>query len=92
MRSNLSVQRLHCSLLGLLTGYVPSAIALVGTNTPEKHVGYALGIMATASAAGNIVGPSLAELGCAKRLRRKKLKRICKLQEKEAHSTVFDYR
>lgn len=42
---------------GLLAGYVPASIALVGTNTPEKHVGYALGIMATAGATGNIVGP-----------------------------------
>lgn len=46
-------------LSGLLAGYVPSAIALVGTNTPEKHVGYALGIMATASASGSIVGPMI---------------------------------
>ncbi|GGA38897.1 MFS transporter [Paenibacillus physcomitrellae] len=46
-------------LSGLLAGYVPSAIALVGTNTPEKHVGYALGIMATAGASGSIVGPLL---------------------------------
>nr|WP_281274976.1 MFS transporter [Brevibacillus fluminis] len=42
---------------GLLAGYVPASIALVGTNTPEKHVGYALGIMATAGATGGIVGP-----------------------------------
>ncbi|MDF2715131.1 MAG: transporter [Paenibacillus sp.] len=44
-------------LSGLLAGYVPSAIALVGTNTPEKKVGYALGIMSTASAAGSVIGP-----------------------------------
>ncbi|TMV51349.1 multidrug efflux MFS transporter [Paenibacillus mesophilus] len=44
-------------LSGLLAGYVPSAIALVGTNTPEKKVGYALGIMSTASAAGSVLGP-----------------------------------
>jgi MFS family permease len=44
-------------LSGLLAGYVPAAIALVGTNTPENKVGYALGIMATSSAAGNIIGP-----------------------------------
>jgi len=44
-------------LSGLLAGYVPAAIALVGTNTPENKVGYALGIMATASASGNIIGP-----------------------------------
>jgi len=44
-------------LSGLLAGYVPAAIALVATNTPENKVGYALGIMSTASAAGNIIGP-----------------------------------
>jgi len=42
---------------GLLAGYVPAAIALVATNTPEKNVGYALGVMATAGATGGIVGP-----------------------------------
>ncbi|MGG4441011.1 MFS transporter [Brevibacillus fortis] len=42
---------------GLLAGYVPAAIALVATNTPEKNVGYALGIMATSGATGGIIGP-----------------------------------
>ncbi|EJL42903.1 MFS transporter [Brevibacillus agri] len=42
---------------GLLAGYVPAAIALVATNTPEKNVGYALGVMATSGATGGIVGP-----------------------------------
>lgn len=46
-------------LEGLLAGYIPSAIALVATNTPEKHVGYALGIMSTASAAASVTGPLL---------------------------------
>lgn len=42
---------------GLLAGFVPASIALVGTNTPEKEVGYALGVMATAGATGSIIGP-----------------------------------
>lgn len=42
---------------GLLAGYIPAAIALVATNTPDKEVGYALGIMATAGATGGIIGP-----------------------------------
>jgi len=42
---------------GLLAGFVPASIALVGTNTPEKDVGYALGVMATAGATGSIIGP-----------------------------------
>ncbi|TNJ62398.1 multidrug efflux MFS transporter [Paenibacillus hemerocallicola] len=42
---------------GLLAGYIPSAIAMIATNTPEKQVGYALGIISTASAAAAIIGP-----------------------------------
>ncbi|MBM6382903.1 MFS transporter [Paenibacillus illinoisensis] len=42
---------------GLLAGFVPAAIALVGTNTPEDKTGYALGIMSTAGATGGIIGP-----------------------------------
>lgn len=42
---------------GLLAGFVPAAIALVGTNTPENKTGYALGIMATSGATGGIIGP-----------------------------------
>ncbi|GGG66372.1 MFS transporter [Paenibacillus radicis (ex Gao et al. 2016)] len=42
---------------GLLAGYVPAAIAMVATNTPEDKTGYALGIMATAGATGGIMGP-----------------------------------
>lgn len=42
---------------GLMAGFTPASIALVGTNTPEKHVGYALGVISTATAAGSILGP-----------------------------------
>ncbi|GMA62561.1 multidrug resistance protein [Alicyclobacillus fastidiosus] len=41
---------------GLLSGYIPGAIALVGTNTPEKRVGFALSMISAATATG-IVGP-----------------------------------
>jgi MFS transporter, DHA1 family, multidrug resistance protein len=44
-------------LHGLLAGYVPAVIALVGTNTPEDKVGYSLGLISSATAAGSIVGP-----------------------------------
>jgi len=46
-------------LQGLLAGYIPGAIALIGTNTPEKKVGYALSIISTATATGSIFGPLL---------------------------------
>ncbi|MEK8131533.1 MFS transporter [Paenibacillus filicis] len=42
---------------GLMAGFSPASVALVGTNTPEKHVGYALGVISTATAAGSILGP-----------------------------------
>ncbi|MFK7695550.1 MFS transporter [Paenibacillus sp. HJGM_3] len=44
-------------LEGLLAGYIPSAIALIATNTPEKQMGYALGVISTSSAAASIIGP-----------------------------------
>ncbi|MDF2720828.1 MAG: transporter [Paenibacillus sp.] len=44
-------------LTGLMSGYVPSAIALIATNTPDRKVGYALGVMSTATAAGTVIGP-----------------------------------
>lgn len=46
-------------LQGLLSGFIPGAIALIGTNTPGNKVGYALSLITTASASGQIVGPLL---------------------------------
>lgn len=45
------------ALQGLLAGYIPGAIALVGTSTPKDKVGYALSLISTATAAGGILGP-----------------------------------
>lgn len=42
---------------GIMAGFYPASMTLVGTNTPEKHVGYALGVMSTSTAAGSIIGP-----------------------------------
>ncbi|WCF09368.1 MFS transporter [Paenibacillus thiaminolyticus] len=54
------VQLLILRLLqGLLSGFIPGSIALVGTNTPERKVGYALSMMSTATATGSIMGPML---------------------------------
>lgn len=53
-------------LNGALSGFIPSSIALIATNTPEDRVGRHLALFATATAAGNIMGPmfggTLAEL------------------------------
>ncbi|MFC0215937.1 MFS transporter [Paenibacillus chartarius] len=42
---------------GLMAGFSPVSVAFIGANTPEKHVGYALGVISTATAAGGILGP-----------------------------------
>ncbi|MHC0036307.1 MFS transporter [Pseudoneobacillus sp. C159] len=44
-------------LQGLLSGFIPGAIALIGTNTPSEKVGYALSLISSASASGMIIGP-----------------------------------
>lgn len=44
-------------LQGLLSGFIPGAIALIGTNTPSDKTGYALSMISTASASGGIMGP-----------------------------------
>lgn len=46
-------------LQGLLSGFIPGSIALIGTNTPNDKVGYALSMISTATASGGIVGPLL---------------------------------
>lgn len=42
---------------GALSGFVPAALALVASNTPKEKNAYALGVLQTATASGNIFGP-----------------------------------
>ncbi len=44
-------------LLGLFNGFIPTAIAMVAVNTPEEHMGPALGIIQSGGAFGSVVGP-----------------------------------
>jgi DHA1 family multidrug resistance protein-like MFS transporter len=44
-------------LQGAISGFIPSALALVSTNTPKERTGYALGILQSSSAAGMVLGP-----------------------------------
>jgi DHA1 family multidrug resistance protein-like MFS transporter len=44
---------------GLLSGFIPGAITLIGTNTPREKVGYALSLISSATATGMIMGPLL---------------------------------
>lgn len=44
-------------MIGVLTGFIPTALALVGTTTPQEHVGKALSAVSVASQSGTILGP-----------------------------------
>lgn len=44
-------------LLGVFNGFIPTAIAMVAINTPEEHLGSALGTIQTGGAFGSVLGP-----------------------------------
>lgn len=44
-------------LQGVLSGFIASALALVSANTPKERSGFAIGFLATSSAAGTLLGP-----------------------------------
>ncbi|MCC6549314.1 MAG: MFS transporter [Ignavibacteriaceae bacterium] len=44
-------------LQGALSGFYPSAMTLIASNTPEEKQGYALGAFQSANTSGNIFGP-----------------------------------
>lgn len=44
-------------LQGALSGFLPAAMALIASNTPEEKTAYALGILQSATAAGTVLGP-----------------------------------
>lgn len=45
------------ALNGVLSGFIPAAIMLVATNTPQAEMGYGLGIINSFIAIGSITGP-----------------------------------
>lgn len=55
-RDHLQVLFLRATV-GLVSGYIPSAVMLTASNTPEPHLGQALGIVQTAVSLGTIAGP-----------------------------------
>jgi MFS transporter, DHA1 family, multidrug resistance protein len=44
-------------LQGALSGFLPAAMALIASNTPEEKTSYALGLLQSSTAAGTILGP-----------------------------------
>jgi len=47
---------------GLLSGFLPAAMALVAANTPKEKTGYALGLLQSSTAAGTVIGPVIGGL------------------------------
>lgn len=44
-------------LQGTISGFIASSIALVSTSTPKERIGYALGLLQSATAGGTMLGP-----------------------------------
>jgi MFS family permease len=42
---------------GAISGFIPSALALVSSTTPKNKTGYAIGLLQAATAAGTVIGP-----------------------------------
>jgi MFS transporter, DHA1 family, multidrug resistance protein len=42
---------------GVVSGFIPAAIALVAANTPKENTSYSLGVLQTSLASGSIIGP-----------------------------------
>lgn len=42
---------------GAISGFIPSALALVSSTTPNEKSGYAIGLLQSSTAAGTILGP-----------------------------------
>lgn len=47
---------------GALSGFIAAALALVSSNTPKEKSGYAIGFLASSTAAGNLLGPFIGGL------------------------------
>jgi len=46
-------------LQGVISGFIASALALVSTSTPKERMGYALGLLQSATAGGVMLGPAV---------------------------------
>ncbi len=46
-------------LQGAISGFIAASLALVSTSTPKERIGYALGILQSATAGGTMIGPAV---------------------------------
>ncbi len=57
LSQNVEMLFLFRMLQGAISGFIAAALALVSANTPHERTGYALGILQSATAGGNVLGP-----------------------------------
>ena len=57
MANSLPMLLVFASLQEAFGGFYPASVSLVAANTPKEKTSYALGILQSSSAAGNVVGP-----------------------------------
>ena len=44
---------------GGISGFIASSLALVSSNTPREHSGYAIGVLQSSISSGNVIGPMI---------------------------------
>ncbi|WP_028547898.1 MFS transporter [Paenibacillus sp. UNC451MF] len=47
---------------GVISGFMPAAVALMSTNTPKEKIGFAMGTLQSGGVAGSILGPFIGGL------------------------------
>jgi DHA1 family multidrug resistance protein-like MFS transporter len=62
LSSTLPMLLIFASLQEAFGGFYPASVSLIAANTPEEKTSYALGMLQSSSAAGNVAGPLLGGL------------------------------
>ena len=57
LSQNVEMLFLFRMLQGAISGFISAALALVSANTPREKSGYAIGLLQTSTAAGQVIGP-----------------------------------
>lgn len=59
LAQNVEMLFLFRMIQGAVSGFIAAALALVSASSPREKSGYAIGLLQTATASGNIIGPLL---------------------------------
>ena len=59
LAQNVEMLFLFRMLQGAISGFISASLALVSANTPREKSGYAIGVLQTATASGQVIGPLL---------------------------------